>query len=42
MTERVKGLVLADGANEFGGLIALIQAGRRWPRLRREMVGAGH
>ena len=40
MTERVKGLVLADGANEFGGLIALIQAGRRWPRLRREMVGA--
>ena len=35
--DRVRGLTLADGANEFGGLVALLQAARRWPRLRREM-----
>jgi hypothetical protein len=40
MTERVKGLVLADGANEFGSLLALVQAGLRWPALRRELTGA--
>jgi len=40
MTERVKGLVVADGANEFDGLVALIEAAWRWPSLRREMRGA--
>ena len=40
MTERVKGLVVADGANEFDGLVALIEAAWRWPGLRREMRGA--
>ena len=40
MTERVKGLVLADGANDFGGPVASLQAARRWPRLRRELTGA--
>jgi len=40
MTERVKGLVLADGANEFGGLLPLLQAAWRWPALRREMLNA--
>jgi len=40
MTDRVKGLVLADGANEFGGLIPLLQAAWRWPGLRREMIHA--
>jgi hypothetical protein len=29
-----------DGANEFGGLIALLQAATRWPGLRRELVHA--
>jgi hypothetical protein len=40
MTERIKGLVLADGANEFGGMVAILQAARRWPALRREMQNA--
>ena len=40
MTERVKGLVLADGANEFGGFLALLQAGLRWPALRRQLKAA--
>jgi len=40
MTARVKGLVVADGANEFDGLVALIEAAWRWPSLRREMRGA--
>jgi hypothetical protein len=40
MTERSKGLVLLDGANEFDGLSALIQAAMRWPQLRREMLAA--
>ena len=40
MRERSKGLVLLDGANEFDGLSALIQAAMRWPRLRREMRAA--
>jgi heme-degrading monooxygenase HmoA len=40
MTERVKGLVVADGANEFDGLVALVEAAWRWPGLRREMRGA--
>jgi len=40
MTERVKGLVVADGANEFDGLVALVEAAWRWPGLRREMRAA--
>ena len=40
MSGRVKGLVLADGANDFGGLIAFLQAAKRWPGLRRELVTA--
>jgi hypothetical protein len=40
MTERVRGLVLADGANEFAGPVALMQAAWRWPGLLREMRGA--
>jgi heme-degrading monooxygenase HmoA len=40
VTERVKGLVLADGANDFGGFVALLQAARRWPGLRRELTTA--
>jgi hypothetical protein len=40
MTERVKGLVVADGANEFDGLVALLEAAWRWPGLRREMRAA--
>ena len=40
MTERIKGLVLADGANEFGGIITILEAARRWPRLRHEMRNA--
>jgi heme-degrading monooxygenase HmoA len=40
LTERIKGVVLADGANEFDGLVAMLQAAKRWPQLRREMVGA--
>jgi hypothetical protein len=42
MTERSKGLVLLDGANEFDGLGALIQAAMRWPQLpSRDARGAG-
>ena len=40
MSERVRGLVLADGANEFGGPLALLEAAWRWPGLRREMLSA--
>lgn len=40
MTERVKGLVVADGANEFDGMMALFEAAWRWSGLRREMRGA--
>src|SRR5207244_2006906 len=40
LTDRIKGLVLADGANEFDGLFAMVQAAGRWPGLRREMRGA--
>jgi len=40
LTERIKGLVLADGANEFDGLLALLQAAMRWRGLRREMRDA--
>jgi hypothetical protein len=40
MTERIKGLVLADGANEFDGILAVLQAAWRWPRLLREMRSA--
>lgn len=39
MTESIKGLVVADGANEFGSPAALVQAGLRWPGLRRELMG---
>jgi heme-degrading monooxygenase HmoA len=37
VTERMKGLVVADGANEFDGFVAILQAARRWPALRDEM-----
>ena len=40
MTERSRGLVLADGATEFAGLAALVWAAWRWPALRRELRGA--
>ncbi len=40
MTERIKGLVLADGANEFDGVLAVFQAAWRWPRLLREIRNA--
>src|SRR5258708_39311536 len=40
MTERIKGLVLADGANEFDGVFAVLQAAWRWPRLLREIRNA--
>ena len=35
-----QGLVMVDGANEFGGVAALWWVIRRWPQLRLEMTGA--